>query len=226
MLLLLVNLYEFGQFLRILLWISIPLIVLSMLITTWLHYRRKRKEQDSLVLSMEGLDPSAPPDVLIATMNGRPVLAKIEGEGASAASSAAEPAGAPTPGREDADIPDDLLRPEDKDNLYRGILWMKEKYEQYRDIADQKIFELKDQLRQAREGIAGADLHKRLEEKDRIIEDLQRQLLVQNKKIEELVDKLQNSSQLLLNISHELDRSFPASAAETAAKPAATDQGA
>ncbi|HEV2480433.1 MAG TPA: hypothetical protein VGS79_12240 [Puia sp.] len=33
-----------------------------------------------------------------------------------------------------------------KENLYKGILWMKEKYEQYRDLADERYERLKDQL--------------------------------------------------------------------------------
>jgi len=33
-----------------------------------------------------------------------------------------------------------------KENLYKGILWMKDKYEQYRDMADQRYERLKDQL--------------------------------------------------------------------------------
>src|ERR1700744_5653573 len=74
MFLLLVNLYEFGQFLRILLCISVPMFIVAMLVTTWLHYRRRRKTQDEMALSMEGLDLSAPPEILIAAMKRRPVL--------------------------------------------------------------------------------------------------------------------------------------------------------
>jgi len=33
-----------------------------------------------------------------------------------------------------------------KENLYKGILWMKEKYEQYRDLADQRYDRLKEHL--------------------------------------------------------------------------------
>jgi hypothetical protein len=33
-----------------------------------------------------------------------------------------------------------------KENLYKGILWMKEKYEQYRDLADERYERLKEQL--------------------------------------------------------------------------------
>ncbi|WP_431215558.1 hypothetical protein ACQ86N_13235 [Puia sp. P3] len=57
--LLLVNLYEFGLFLRILLWISVPLIVVALLLTTWLHYRSRRRGVDEIRLSMEGMELSA-----------------------------------------------------------------------------------------------------------------------------------------------------------------------
>jgi hypothetical protein len=49
-------------------------------------------------------------------------------------------------------------------------------------------------------------LQQQLEAKDRQIEDLQSQLQIQYLKTEELVVKLQNSSQLLLNLSQELDK--------------------
>ncbi len=40
--LLLVSLYEFKQFLQIVLWIAIPGTLIAALVTTWLHYRRKK----------------------------------------------------------------------------------------------------------------------------------------------------------------------------------------
>jgi predicted RNase H-like nuclease (RuvC/YqgF family) len=42
---------------------------------------------------------------------------------------------------------EDVFGDEDyKEDLYRGILWMKDKYEQYREMADQRYDRLKDQL--------------------------------------------------------------------------------
>jgi chromosome segregation ATPase len=41
---LLVSLYEFKQFLQIVLWIALPLTLLAVLLTTILHYRRKKKK--------------------------------------------------------------------------------------------------------------------------------------------------------------------------------------
>jgi hypothetical protein len=233
MLLLLVNLYEFGQFLRILLWISVPMMVIAMLVTTWLHYRRKQKAEEKVAVSMEGLDLSADPAVLIAAMNRRLVLA--EGEAVSSAIPETPPF-----------MPEKSLTAEEKENMYRGILWMKEKYEQYRDLADQRIEQLKDALAGAEKkyqdlletrtggardtaevaapgetdtaeaaapGATDVELEQRytaalqkLEEKDRVIEMLQSEVQSQWQKTEELVVKLQNSSQLLLNISQELDK--------------------
>jgi len=249
--LLLVNLYEFGQFLRILLWISVPMMVIAMLVTTWLHYRRKQKTAENITLSMEGLDLSADPAVLIAAMNRRLVLA----EGSVSPKAEPVPAGPvgtavsagvtdtekpftrQDPTRQDLppqdlppqdlppqDLPPQDLSPQDKDNMYRGILWMKEKYEQYRDMADQRIGQLKDALARAEKKYQDlldlpsggpTDVHlqqqyavaqHQLEEKDRTIDALQSQLQMQWQKAEELVVKLQTSSQLLLNISQELDK--------------------
>jgi hypothetical protein len=152
MFLLLVNLYEFGQFLRILLWISVPMMVIAMLVTTWLHYRRKQKAEEKVAVSMEGLDLSADPAVLIAAMNRRRVLAEGEAVSAGPGLTEAPPA---IPGTQSASpetppfTPEKPLTPEEKENMYRGILWMKEKYEQYRDLADQRIEQLKDALARA-----------------------------------------------------------------------------
>lgn len=45
-------------------------------------------------------------------------------------------------------LPDDSLsyREDGKDNIYQGILWMKEKYEQYREQADRRYELLKEEL--------------------------------------------------------------------------------
>ena len=43
------SLYEFRQFIQIVLWISVPLVIVSVSVTTFLHYRRKKKKaQDAL----------------------------------------------------------------------------------------------------------------------------------------------------------------------------------
>jgi hypothetical protein len=270
MFLLLVNLYEFGQFLRILLWISVPMFIVAMLVTTWLHYRRRRKTQDEMALSMEGLDLSAPPEILIAAMNRMSASPRLAGEHAPASNTSPAPASdaasmltldaasmpasdtSPTlTGAGDSRVVGDsgltalgsglamgegtepavegereTIAPADAvDNMYKGILWMKSKYEQYRELADQRIEQLKEQVAKVEKKyedllVGRADqrietvhtvqdeslLQQQLEAKDRQIEALQTQLQVQYLKTEELVAKLQNSSQLLVNLSQELDK--------------------
>ena len=126
MLLLLISLYEFGQFLRILLWITVPLVIVSMLVTTWLHYRRKRRfpEDLELLLSFDGMNG---PEGLLAA-------AKMVGNGQEAREEGSQPSKGETE------------EPEDREKIYKGILWMKEKYEQYRDMADRRYEELKEEL--------------------------------------------------------------------------------
>src|SRR5579871_4572331 len=115
---LLINLYELGQFLRILLWISVPMVVISMLVTTWLHYRRKRRLSEHWV-----------PAMLLSTGE------EISGTGQEPLESGS---GSGSNG--------DTLEPEEKEHIYKGILWMKEKYEQYRDMADKRYEQLKEEM--------------------------------------------------------------------------------
>ena len=110
MYLLAVNLYEFGQFLQILLWISLPMVLIALLVTTYLHYRRKRKQKDE-----EAPFPGYAPDsdrLANGLLIGEPAAALPEGSG----------------------------------NAYRGLLWMKDKYEQYREQTDRKYEKLKEEL--------------------------------------------------------------------------------
>lgn len=182
------------------------MVIVAMLVTTWLHYRGKRKTQHEMILYMEGFDLSAEPEILIAAMRRMSVEPAVTGVPESALAGEPESAAA-----------EDTI-----DNMYRGILWMKEKYEQYRDLADQRIEQLKEELAKAEKKYqdlldaqplapsvittAGGE-KQRLEEKDRQIGELREQLQVQTQKTEELVAKLQHSSQLLLDISRELDTS-------------------
>ena len=131
---LLINLYEFGQFLRILLWIFVPIAVLSMLVTTWLHYRRKRRVPEELLLSLSGVKAREIGLAGTAAIAAPAILefaAEISGNGQEPLD---EPAGEP------------VLDPEQQENIYKGILWMKQKYEQYRDMADRRYEQLKEQL--------------------------------------------------------------------------------
>ena len=116
---LIINGYEFGQWLRILLWIGLPLTVFFTLLTTWLNYRRSHGA-GRLLLSMEGMDNGGAFSLEPEELNGD---GRVDTE------------------RSIKDGEEDY-----KENLYKGILWMKEKYEQYRDLADERHERLKDQL--------------------------------------------------------------------------------
>jgi hypothetical protein len=280
---LIINGYEFGQWLRVLLWIGLPAMLFLTMLTTWIHYRRGRIAAQLLLLETEGIDEggafSLEPDAFRGDERVDEERSIKEGE---------------------ADY---------KENLYKGILWMKEKYEQYRDLADERHERLKEQLtrmekkyedlltrvRIANPGLlemgttppalaaaptlttaptlatapdlaaepgwtervgvveagepgahafsgetevvveraeSGGDRMRiqeleaqlarmqerfdeevartryQLEEKQRLVEDMEGQRATDRVKIEELVAKLRNNSQLLMNIYQELDKSL------------------
>jgi len=142
--LLFVNLYEFGQFLQILLWIFLPMAVIAILITTYLHYRKRR-------------------------MAGLMAATTIDEEERAAES-----------------------WPEDSNQPYQGYLWMKDKYEEYRQKADDRYYQLKEQLT----GEQG-----RVKELSATIDEL-------NNTIADLGARLEANRRLLLNIHNELNNSL------------------
>src|SRR5258708_837094 len=99
-----IDLYELGQFLRILLWIALPMVVIVLLLTTYLHYRKKKRNEQE--------------DGHVA---GGPVEISLENTG----------------------------------NAYRGLLWMKDKYEEYRDQTDNKLERLKAELARSEQKYLG-----------------------------------------------------------------------
>src|SRR5579872_1033757 len=113
-----------GLFLRIWLWISVPMAVLILLVATWLNYRQHWRPKVGLNLAMEGWAGEALPAA------GGPFTG-------SALSVSAEPQ------VKQADAGEVQ---EGRDNVYRGILWMKEKYERYREQADRRYEQLKEEL--------------------------------------------------------------------------------
>jgi predicted RNase H-like nuclease (RuvC/YqgF family) len=181
-----------------------------MLITTYLHYRRKDKVTEDLVLSVEGYNPQDDGKELIVNR-----LSQVQP--VTSADSVSDP-NSPGEGEDpDAGVSAEEEDPQQQENMYKGILWMKEKFEQYRDLADQRYEQLKEELNRSEKkyydllaamqggnAIAPADNG----EKDRRVEELEQQLQTERLKVEELAAKLQNSSQLLLNIYQELDKSL------------------
>lgn len=294
--------YELGQLLRILLWICVPIAMCALLVTTWLQSRRRQTFSERLFLSMQGAagEDEAIPSGLHGAGNDERERAETEVIEQSKDDRVEGPAGRVALSFDEEDY---------KENLYKGILWMKDKYEQYRDMADERYELLKDQLtkverryeallaslggshpvvvtkpveavgteavvemeraaesaempvvereerthiqqleeqlartRQRLEEELGRVRHqleeeiarsrrqqdeqaavvatnrhleqqmvysnRQLEEKQRIIADLEGQLRSDKQKIEELVTKLRNNSQLLMKIYQELDKSL------------------
>lgn len=194
---LIINGYEFGQWLCVLLWIGLPVTMYLTMWTTWFHYRRGRVAAQLLLL-MEGVD---------------------EGGGFSI-----EPEDLSGDGRVDTERSVKDGEEDYKENLYKGILWMKEKYEAYRDLADERYERLKEQLTVMEkkyedllakvqttgpaliEGEAAAP--REVNGDGMRIRELEEQHEKDRQKIDELVAKLRNNSQLLLNIYQELDKSL------------------
>jgi len=112
-----------------------------------------------------------------------------------------------------------------KETIYQGILWMKQKYEQYREQADHRYELLRGEL--GRSELRYQELLTTMEQdknralgmvtdnreepaadfdgKQGIIEDLEGQLRVERLKVQELVTKLQANSELILRIYRELE---------------------
>ena len=147
--------YELGQFLRILLWICVPAGILFMMITTWLQYRRRYSLHVPLLLTIEG-GPSGE-EMEKERRGGSFGSQTVDGLAPQTVDDRVEERGRPgldgrIEERDQLTIEDRVeeLAPQTEDdykeNLYKGILWMKEKYEQYRDLADERYSRLKDQL--------------------------------------------------------------------------------
>jgi len=181
--LLTITFYEFGQFLRILLWIFLPLFIIVLLITTYIHYRRTNRNA-GIIVENEGL-----------------LLAMDSGEGTFSEQPFRK---GDTPVSEVTD-----MGQPDGDNLYKGLLWMKQKFEDYREQTDQRIGTLKEQL----------------EQRTAVAQQLKEELAQAKEKIAGLTDKLESNMSLLMNIHKELDRSLNMEKALPAATPEAASGG-
>jgi hypothetical protein len=148
-----IDLYELGQYLRIVLWICVPLIVISLLVTTWLHYRRRTLYPAGWQLPIEGLDDArnnAPepdptshrPENSLSYRKGVPDEHPIDNPDTLPAQRI--PADNDQWAKEH--ITEGVTEWKGRDDIYQGILWMKAKYEQYRDQADQRYALLKEEL--------------------------------------------------------------------------------
>jgi hypothetical protein len=220
-----IDLYELGQYLRIILWICLPLIIISLLVTTWLHYRRRLLDPGGLRLSVEGLDNGMEPES-VSHLPGDSLSYREHDADEQAEHDPDDPP-RPIPADNDQWGKESVTEWKGKDNIYQGILWMKAKYEQYRDQADQRYELVKEELKRSErryqdlllsieenKSIPPAtgqqqeldEARRQLDARQLIIDELEEQLRIERLKVEELVARLQTNSQLLLNIYQELDK--------------------
>jgi len=192
--LLTVSFYELGQFLRILLWIFLPLFIIVLLITTYIHYRRENRNA-GVIVENEGLLLAV--DAREGIFSDQPFR-----EGDTPVSEVARAEGSLSEGQT-------LMGQPDGDNLYKGLLWMKQKFEDYREQTDQRMGTLKEQL----------------EQRTAVTHQLKEELAQAKEKIAELTGKLESNMNLLMNIHKELDRSLNIEKALPAATPEAASGG-
>jgi hypothetical protein len=148
-----ITLETLGLLLRVWLWISVPMAVIILFIATYMNYLQNARPKGGLNLAVEGLGGEVSPgngDIYMRTDD-------VAGEEAG--------------GEEE-------LTATGKETIYRGILWMKEKYEQYREQTDRQLAALRVQL----------DL------KQGIINELEAQLCLERIRVEKLAAKLQDKS--------------------------------
>lgn len=143
MLLQVVSSYEFGQFLRILLWIAFPIAILSVIVTTYVNYLHKRRQK--LVLHP----------------------------------------------------------PQQGENAYRGLLWLKNKYE--RDMA--QATEKYDLLKQEFSKLEKKYHELLVSEQHGTVDLLNEQLEQASQRTKDMLTSLDASSFLLMNMYNKLERS-------------------
>jgi hypothetical protein len=223
----LVTLSEFGQFLQILLWVFLPIFILSLLVTTYLHYRKRARETQH----SEFLPAFSDTGERMISPALRAAILSSEGEEGfperrSGGSSSARPADPAPAALEGFYTSPAAAAQDDTDNPYKGLLWMKNKYEQDRELADMKYEQLKMEFRHSEEKYSAALseqkalrdllnekdfrlglLQNQLDDRQSWIDRLNEQAQQDKTRCEELAAKLELSSQLLLKIHQELDRS-------------------
>jgi hypothetical protein len=213
MCLLSVGLDTLGLLLRVWLWISVPMAVIILCVGTWMNYVRHARSKGGLRMAVEG-------------MGGEPFIGRddVVGEGGEtfgeAESGDAETIAEGESGDrrtiaegESGDASDrEELTATGNERIYQGILWMKEKYEQYREQADHRYELLREEYGRSEQRYQGL-LATLEQDKNRAlgmvtddrIEELEAQLRVERLKVGELVMKLQANSELILRIYRELE---------------------
>src|ERR1700728_895101 len=128
MCLLSVGLETLGLLLRVWLWISVPIAVIFLLVATWLHYLRGLRSKNNLRLAVEGFGGEVLPGNV-----------ELEGGGGGGESQSRDE-------RDREELDREELTATGKETIYQGILWMKEKYEHYREQADHRYELLREEL--------------------------------------------------------------------------------
>ena len=229
MYLLRITFYELGQFLEIVLWIFLPAVIIVLLFTTYLHYRRKRKQaeqriwEDNWVTNdQEQQEPM--PEILAkegeeeATFSGgdRPAgIPQTQGIPEVSAHTDANPAH-PDEEPRTQPIPAAAIEatlsgfsaedtPKGNENWYQALLWMKEKYEEYREEADERYGQLQEELARSQQRYAAL-----LEERgDRqAMQDIMTERSFLNNLVEEKNLQIESLNRLLTTIYKELDKSL------------------
>jgi hypothetical protein len=182
MCLLSVGLETVGLLLRVWLWISVPMAVIILLVATYFNYLRNARAKGMLKLAVEGWGGEVAPG------GGESYIGRDEvTRGGEAISEEAEAE----------------LGETGKETIYRGILWMKEKYEQYREQADRRYEQLREALGRSEQRYQellavmeqrSGEMPGLLSAKQAIIDELEAQLRSERMKVEELVLKLQQES--------------------------------
>jgi len=257
--------------------------IVILLVATWLNYRRHLRPKVGLNLAMEGWAGEG-------LAGGGVILEGAASRGRNDAERREAVAGTASAREREKRVEGEKWEESEKrteggkweeegsgsgrETIYRGILWMKEKYEQYREQADLRYERLKEELGRSerryhelvaamqynRNGMPGTALVERVQaapppltagEGDLIpeygeemtagegeilgeignggllvseaggevlrselrierlkVKELERELQTERLKAEELVIKLQDNSQLLMNIYQELDKSL------------------
>jgi len=138
-----INLDSPGQFLRLLLWIFLPVGIFYLLVSTWLRYRQSEKAAGGLRLAVESFSGHDGSEDGHAAGRGNEHAAG-RGNGYAGAGEEGYKVGytADTAGTT-AEVSEEEAG---KETIYRGILWMKEKYEQYREQTDKRYELLREEL--------------------------------------------------------------------------------
>jgi hypothetical protein len=223
-----ISLYEFGQFLYILLWIFLPAFTILLLVNTYLQYRSKQTPLTRALAFSEGFAQSSFEEQPARPGEEWPAMER-------------RPADDPAPISAAGEGEDENWNEDSQEKIYKGILFMKEKFERYREEADRRYDRVKEELAKSEKKYydllhsPSALVHDLVEEKNKQIAYLQSQLdqriqhyhqlesrvdelagkIEQEQgRSEELVGKLQDNTRLLMNIYKELDRSLNQERAE------------